>query len=88
MTKRISVETMRRSLKRANVSFLLYIIVLFQLSAMVLLSLKDGAIDMQAIDRIFRQWGIIGKDWDAIAERDQRRIRQRREKAREKSQDT
>ena len=38
MTKRISVETMRRSLKRANVSFLLYIIVLFQLSAMVLLS--------------------------------------------------
>ena len=47
-----------------------------------------GAIDMQAIDRIFRQWGIIGKDWDAIAERDQRRIRQRREKAREKSQDT
>ena len=49
MTKRISVETMRRSLKRANVSFLLYIIVLFQLSAMVLLSLKDGAIDMQAL---------------------------------------
>ena len=49
MAKRISVETMRRSLKCANVSFLLYIIVLFQLSAMVLLSLKDGEIDMQAL---------------------------------------
>ena len=40
---------MRRSLRRANVSFLLYIIVLFQISAMVLLSLKDGEIDRQAL---------------------------------------
>lgn len=47
-----------------------------------------GAIDMQAIDRTFRQWGIIGKNWDAIAERDQRRIRQRREKARRRTKDS
>lgn len=50
MAKRsISVETMRRSLKRANVSFLLYIIVLFQISAMMMLSLKGDDVDMQSL---------------------------------------
>ena len=40
----------------------------------------EGAINMQEIDHQFRDMGVIGKNWDKIAVRDQERIRRRREK--------
>ena len=40
----------------------------------------EGAINMQEIDHQFRDMGVIGKNWDKIAVRDQERIRRRKEK--------
>lgn len=37
-----------------------------------------GAIDMQEVDRLFREMGLIKKDWNKIIRRDQEKIRNQR----------
>jgi len=50
MTKKtVAIGTMRRALRRADTSLLLYAIVLFQASAMLLLTLRTDPIDTQSL---------------------------------------